>query len=85
MICEGFQFILRNQANALLRLGVTPHFKVSFYLNLEVFFSRIRTSCRNRLSRTVSVPGPGVAAAVETLPAEESTGVHQRPGEELQV
>ncbi len=28
MICEGFQFILRNQADALLRLGVSPHFKV---------------------------------------------------------
>ncbi|XP_076613267.1 TATA box-binding protein-associated factor RNA polymerase I subunit B isoform X2 [Chaetodon auriga] len=27
MICEGFQFILRNQANALLKLGVSPHFK----------------------------------------------------------
>ncbi|XP_040919755.1 TATA box-binding protein-associated factor RNA polymerase I subunit B isoform X2 [Toxotes jaculatrix] len=29
MICEGFQFILRNQANALLRLGVSAgsHFK----------------------------------------------------------
>ncbi|XP_070782239.1 TATA box-binding protein-associated factor RNA polymerase I subunit B [Enoplosus armatus] len=27
MICEGFQFILRNQATALLRLGVSPHFK----------------------------------------------------------
>nr|XP_020480334.1 TATA box-binding protein-associated factor RNA polymerase I subunit B [Monopterus albus] len=27
MICEGFQFILRNQANALLKLGVRPHFK----------------------------------------------------------
>ncbi|XP_071323992.1 TATA box-binding protein-associated factor RNA polymerase I subunit B [Trachinotus anak] len=27
MVCEGFQFILRNQANALLRLGVSPHFK----------------------------------------------------------
>lgn len=28
MICEGFQFILRNQADALLKLGVSPHFKV---------------------------------------------------------
>uniref|UniRef100_A0A8D3CBG7 TATA box binding protein (Tbp)-associated factor, RNA polymerase I, B n=1 Tax=Scophthalmus maximus TaxID=52904 RepID=A0A8D3CBG7_SCOMX len=27
MICEAFQFILRNQANALLRLGVSAHFK----------------------------------------------------------
>ncbi|XP_019966163.1 TATA box-binding protein-associated factor RNA polymerase I subunit B isoform X2 [Paralichthys olivaceus] len=27
MICEGFQFILRNQANALLRLGVSAQFK----------------------------------------------------------
>eukprot|EP00066_Takifugu_rubripes_P027666 XP_011616932.1 PREDICTED: TATA box-binding protein-associated factor RNA polymerase I subunit B isoform X1 [Takifugu rubripes] len=27
MICEGFQFILRNQANALLRLGVGDYFK----------------------------------------------------------
>ncbi|XP_026196406.1 TATA box-binding protein-associated factor RNA polymerase I subunit B [Anabas testudineus] len=27
MVCEGFQFILRNQANALVRLGVSPHFK----------------------------------------------------------
>ncbi|XP_030578173.1 TATA box-binding protein-associated factor RNA polymerase I subunit B [Archocentrus centrarchus] len=27
MICEGFQFILKNQADALLRLGVRPHFK----------------------------------------------------------
>lgn len=28
MICEGFQFILRNQADALLKLGVSAHFKV---------------------------------------------------------
>ncbi|XP_054879982.1 TATA box-binding protein-associated factor RNA polymerase I subunit B [Poeciliopsis prolifica] len=27
MLCEGFQFILQNQADALLRLGVTPGFK----------------------------------------------------------
>ncbi|KAF1377021.1 hypothetical protein PFLUV_G00217560 [Perca fluviatilis] len=27
VICEGFQFILRNQANALLKLGVSPRFK----------------------------------------------------------
>lgn len=27
MLCEGFQFILKNQADALLRLGVSPHFK----------------------------------------------------------
>ncbi|KAM9339387.1 TATA box-binding protein-associated factor RNA polymerase I subunit B [Symphorus nematophorus] len=27
MICEGFQFILRHQADALLELGVSPHFK----------------------------------------------------------
>ncbi|XP_043963083.1 TATA box-binding protein-associated factor RNA polymerase I subunit B isoform X2 [Gambusia affinis] len=27
MLCEGFQFILQNQADALLRLGVTPQFK----------------------------------------------------------
>ncbi|XP_029352176.1 TATA box-binding protein-associated factor RNA polymerase I subunit B [Echeneis naucrates] len=26
-VCEGFQFILRNQANALIRLGVSPSFK----------------------------------------------------------
>ncbi|XP_069028591.1 TATA box-binding protein-associated factor RNA polymerase I subunit B [Embiotoca jacksoni] len=26
-ICEGFQMILKNQADALLRLGVAPHFK----------------------------------------------------------
>lgn len=28
MICEGFQFILKNQADALLTLGVHPRFKV---------------------------------------------------------
>ncbi|KAM4522640.1 TATA box-binding protein-associated factor RNA polymerase I subunit B [Odontesthes bonariensis] len=27
MVCEGFQFILKNQADALLRLGVAPGFK----------------------------------------------------------
>ncbi|XP_072218175.1 TATA box-binding protein-associated factor RNA polymerase I subunit B [Leuresthes tenuis] len=27
MVCEGFQFILKNQADALLRLGVAPDFK----------------------------------------------------------
>uniref|UniRef100_A0A3P9PJJ0 TATA box-binding protein-associated factor RNA polymerase I subunit B n=1 Tax=Poecilia reticulata TaxID=8081 RepID=A0A3P9PJJ0_POERE len=27
MLCEGFQFILQNQADALLRLGVAPQFK----------------------------------------------------------
>lgn len=32
MVCEGFQFILMNQANALVRLGVTPDFKVSLFL-----------------------------------------------------
>lgn len=28
MVCEGFQFILKNQADALLALGVHPQFKV---------------------------------------------------------
>uniref|UniRef100_A0A1A8CSA7 TATA box-binding protein-associated factor RNA polymerase I subunit B n=1 Tax=Nothobranchius kadleci TaxID=1051664 RepID=A0A1A8CSA7_NOTKA len=27
LVCEGFQFILKNQADALLRLGVDPNFK----------------------------------------------------------
>uniref|UniRef100_A0A1A7YTY5 TATA box-binding protein-associated factor RNA polymerase I subunit B n=1 Tax=Iconisemion striatum TaxID=60296 RepID=A0A1A7YTY5_9TELE len=27
VVCEGFQFILKNQADALLRLGVDPNFK----------------------------------------------------------
>lgn len=30
MVCEGFQFILKQQAEALLAMGVRPELKVCF-------------------------------------------------------
>ncbi|XP_018544251.1 TATA box-binding protein-associated factor RNA polymerase I subunit B [Lates calcarifer] len=48
MICEGFQFILRNQADALLRLGVTPHFKDQVLLQLwRLYLQRSRQAYTN--------------------------------------
>ncbi|XP_060947936.1 TATA box-binding protein-associated factor RNA polymerase I subunit B, partial [Limanda limanda] len=78
-ICEGFQFILRNQADALLGLGVSAHFKDQVLLQLwrlylqksrQAFTSRPLRSSRLRVQRpgseSDSVGGSSVASASET-------------------
>ncbi|XP_062293752.1 TATA box-binding protein-associated factor RNA polymerase I subunit B [Scomber scombrus] len=78
-ICEGFQFILRNQADALLRLGVSPHFKDQVlcqlwrlylqksrqaFTNNPVKSSRLKL--RNPDSESDSAPESTVISASET-------------------
>lgn len=78
MVCEGFQFILKNQADALLALGVSPQFKVRL-LSLLTTKHPIRGLTR------VTVLGRRAVSSVEVLPAEKSPGLYPRPCEELQV
>ncbi|XP_023808948.1 TATA box-binding protein-associated factor RNA polymerase I subunit B [Oryzias latipes] len=51
MVCEGFQFILMNQADALLRLGVHPHFKDGVLRQLwRLYLQKSRQAyCVNRV------------------------------------
>ncbi|XP_056261118.1 TATA box-binding protein-associated factor RNA polymerase I subunit B isoform X1 [Seriola aureovittata] len=79
MVCEGFQFILRNQANALLRLGVSPHFKDQVLCQLwRLFLQKSRQAytsnpvrsatfkMQNMDSDSESVAESSVASASET-------------------
>ncbi|KAM8831742.1 TATA box-binding protein-associated factor RNA polymerase I subunit B isoform 2-T2 [Spinachia spinachia] len=59
VICEGFQFILRNQADALIRLGVSPRFKDEVLCELWRSFlqksGQAYASSLGRPSRTAGV------------------------------
>ncbi|KAM7395871.1 hypothetical protein PAMA_007244 [Pampus argenteus] len=55
VICEGFQFILRNQADALLRLGVSPHFKDEVLCPLwRLYLQKSRQAYTNNPVRSLS-------------------------------
>lgn len=79
MICEGFQFILRSQADALLRLGVRAEFKVSCVSPEPGMFTDKRSDKQH------VVPGWRVVSALETLPAKEPAGVHPHTSDQLPV
>ncbi|KAF6730374.1 TATA box-binding protein-associated factor RNA polymerase I subunit B [Oryzias melastigma] len=51
MVCEGFQVILMNQADALIRLGVHPHFKDGVLRQLwRLYLQKSRQAyCVNRI------------------------------------
>ncbi|XP_044024103.1 TATA box-binding protein-associated factor RNA polymerase I subunit B isoform X2 [Siniperca chuatsi] len=69
MICEGFQFILRNQANALLRLGVNPHFKDEVLCQLwRLYLQKSRQAYTHNpvTTATFKVRGPDSDSAAES-------------------
>ncbi|XP_078146183.1 TATA box-binding protein-associated factor RNA polymerase I subunit B [Centroberyx gerrardi] len=54
MICEGFQFILRNQADALLQLGVCPAFKDEVLCQMwRLYLQKSRQAFTNTPVRSV--------------------------------
>ncbi|XP_053192887.1 TATA box-binding protein-associated factor RNA polymerase I subunit B [Scomber japonicus] len=77
-ICEGFQFILRNQADALLRLGVSSHFKEVLCQLWRLYLQKSRQAftknplkssrlkLRNPDSESDSAPESTVISASET-------------------
>lgn len=84
MVCEGFQMILKMQADALVTLGVGSHFRVSIRIQVPGFSTGMRSWSRSGSVRVcfffISLIsfflGPGVVSDVETLPAQESPSVH---------
>ncbi|XP_062266965.1 TATA box-binding protein-associated factor RNA polymerase I subunit B [Platichthys flesus] len=77
MICEGFQFILRNQADALLGLGVCAHFKDQVLCQLwRLYLQKSRQAFTNspvRSSRLkVHRPGSDSDSVAESSAASAS-------------
>lgn len=62
MVCEGFQFILKHQAEALVKIGVCPHFKDDVLLNFwRMYLQKSRQAYTSNPVRTtkfkvVSIP-----------------------------
>nr|XP_040026168.1 TATA box-binding protein-associated factor RNA polymerase I subunit B [Gasterosteus aculeatus aculeatus] len=72
VLCEGFQFILRSQADALVRLGVSPRFKDEVLCELwRSFLQKSRQAYASNPVRPTSVGGPG--SDVDSDGAAEST------------
>uniref|UniRef100_A0A8C9ZKS9 TATA box-binding protein-associated factor RNA polymerase I subunit B n=1 Tax=Sander lucioperca TaxID=283035 RepID=A0A8C9ZKS9_SANLU len=81
VICEGFQFILRNQANALLKLGVSPRFKDEVLCQLwRIYLQKSRQAYTNNPVRTATFKVRGQdsdsdsAAEMSVLSASETDG-----------
>ncbi|XP_061602382.1 TATA box-binding protein-associated factor RNA polymerase I subunit B [Cololabis saira] len=69
MVCEGFQFILLNQADALLRLGVGSHFKDEVLRQLwRLYLQRSRQAY-------VRDPGPGSATRLRGVVSDTDSMV----------
>ncbi|XP_051265533.1 TATA box-binding protein-associated factor RNA polymerase I subunit B [Dicentrarchus labrax] len=86
MICEGFQFILRNQADALLRLGVGPSFKDEALCELwRLYLQKSRQAYTHNPVRTsrFKVRGPDSdsesAAESSVMSASETDGETNPP------
>ncbi|XP_026163959.1 TATA box-binding protein-associated factor RNA polymerase I subunit B [Mastacembelus armatus] len=86
MICEAFQLILRNQANALLRLGVHPHFKDQVLCQLwRLYLQRSRQAYTHNPVRSSSFnlrrPGSESDSAAESsvVSASETDGETNPP------
>ncbi|XP_074471961.1 TATA box-binding protein-associated factor RNA polymerase I subunit B [Sebastes fasciatus] len=81
VICEGFQFILRNQANALVKLGVSPRFKDEVLCQLwRIYLQKSRQAYTHNPARTArfNVRGPNSdsdsAADLSVMSASETDG-----------
>ncbi|CAB1440601.1 unnamed protein product [Pleuronectes platessa] len=77
MICEGFQFILRNQADALLGLGVSAHFKDQVLCQLwRLYLQKSRQAFTNNPVRSsrlkVHRPGSDSDSVAESSAASAS-------------
>uniref|UniRef100_UPI003AB07611 TATA box-binding protein-associated factor RNA polymerase I subunit B-like n=1 Tax=Centroberyx gerrardi TaxID=166262 RepID=UPI003AB07611 len=86
MICEGFQFILRNQADALLQLGVCPAFKDEVLCQMwRLYLQKSRQAFTNTPVRSVKfkVRGPDSksdsAAESSIMSASETDGEADLP------
>ncbi|XP_049914730.1 TATA box-binding protein-associated factor RNA polymerase I subunit B isoform X1 [Epinephelus moara] len=81
VICEGFQFILRNQADALIRLGVSARFKDEVLCQLwRIYLQKSRQAFTHNPLRTSSfrVQRPDSesdsAAEISIMSASETDG-----------
>nr|XP_043905528.1 TATA box-binding protein-associated factor RNA polymerase I subunit B isoform X2 [Solea senegalensis] len=77
MICEGFQFILKNQADALIALGVSSHFKDQVLCQLwRLYLQRSRQAFTRNPVRSVAFkmrrPGSDSESAGESWAASAS-------------
>ncbi|KAK5879561.1 hypothetical protein CesoFtcFv8_022664 [Champsocephalus esox] len=75
-VCEGFQFILKNQSDALLSLGVTPLFKDAVLCQLwRIFLQRSRQAYVHEPARSSRLrAGDSEASASETETIASSGG-----------
>ncbi|XP_032399711.1 TATA box-binding protein-associated factor RNA polymerase I subunit B [Etheostoma spectabile] len=81
VICEAFQFILRNQANALLKLGVRPTFRDEVLCQLwRIYLQKSRQAYTNNPVRTSTFKVRGQdsdsdsAAEMSVISASETDG-----------
>lgn len=84
MVCEGFQFILRNQAAALLRLGVRPHFKEQVLCQLwRIYLQRSRQAYTHNPARSAAFkvrrPGSDSESAAESFVTSASETDGENP------
>ncbi|XP_029903534.1 LOW QUALITY PROTEIN: TATA box-binding protein-associated factor RNA polymerase I subunit B [Myripristis murdjan] len=86
MICEGFQFILRNQADALLRLGVRSSFKDEVLCQLwRLYLQRSRQAYSSQPIRSlrlkVRAPGSDSDSASESVMSASIASASETDGE----
>ncbi|KAM4713405.1 TATA box-binding protein-associated factor RNA polymerase I subunit B [Anableps anableps] len=78
MLCEGFQFILKNQADALLRLGVSPEFKDDVLCRLwRVYLQKTQQGYTKNPIKSLKFRGEGLDydsdSAAESVLSENLT------------
>lgn len=82
MICEGFQLILKLQAEALVDLGVCPQLKVSESDADNVDVRKVEIS--HVILNEVCLTDGCVMDFLEAIHAEDQAGVHEKPSEHSQ-
>lgn len=93
MVCEGFQFILKHQAEALVKIGVCPHFKDDVLLNFwRMYLQKSRQAYTSNPVRTTkfkvrsldsesdSAPESSIWSASETDGDGEGEGTNATSG-----
>lgn len=82
MICEGFQFILRNQADALLKLGVSPHFKDDVLCQLwRIYLQRSRQAYTHNPVRSAKFKVRGPDSDSDSAPESSAVSASETDGE----
>ncbi|KAM6915490.1 TATA box-binding protein-associated factor RNA polymerase I subunit B [Xenentodon cancila] len=80
MVCEGFQFILQNQADALLRLGVSPPFKDDVLRQLWRLYLQKSRQAYTHNPVTGSASGPlGVESDVDSVAGSVTSASESAP------